>query len=141
MAVKMKSKGTAFLVSISSVYTAIPEIQSISKSEEGGEVYDSSTLDQTYPGMLREATGYSSTPDYTAKLFYDAANAVHIELKRLARTPVATTPFATNFKCTYTNATPTSEVWACPAVLWSEEIERSSGVMATVKVLTSGQVA
>lgn len=141
MATKMKSKGTAFLVSISSVYTAIPEIQSIARSDEGGEVYDASTLDQANPGMIREATGYSTTPDFTIKMFYDAANAVHIELKRLARTPVAATPFNTNFKITYTNSTPTSEIWACPAVQWSEDIERANGVMATAKIITSGQVA
>ncbi len=45
MAAKVKSKGTALLQEISSVYTAIPQVTSIDISGEKGETYDSVTLD------------------------------------------------------------------------------------------------
>lgn len=141
MATKMKSKGTVLAVSIATVYTAIPLIQTISRSEEKTETYDSRTLDQTNPGLTFDQTGYASPPKFTAKLFYDAANSVHAALKALARTPVAATPFNTNFKMTYTDAGPVAETWAVPGVGWSEEVDGTKGVMATLTLEASGTVS
>lgn len=127
--VKIKSKGTALLLSISSVYTAIPMITSISKSGEKSIDYESTTLDQTGTSETGEVTGYVGRPSIDADFFYDPTNAVHIALKALMRTPVKT-----NVKLVYTDSGPLDEIWPISTVGIDEKFEMKDGVKASLKL-------
>lgn len=129
---KMKSKGTVLARDISSVYTAIPQIISINKSGEASETYDSRTLDGS-AGLTKDPTGFVTPPTIAFDMFYDAANSVHAGLKTLMRAPTAT-----NFKITYTDAGPVSEIWSVVGVSMDETIEGANGVKASVTLTTSG---
>lgn len=131
---KMKSKGTVLLKSIASVYTAIPQIVSISKSGEKSETYDSRTLDGA-AALTHDPTGYYEVPTIKAELFYDAANAVHAGIKTDIRTPAN---FPVNYKLTYTDAGPVSEIWSVNGAGLDETIEGTKGVMASLELQTSG---
>ena len=65
MANKIKSKGTALLMDISSTYTAIPQLLSISISGEATTTYDSTTLDGPVH-MTNDPTGYCTAPTIAA---------------------------------------------------------------------------
>lgn len=130
--VKMKGKGTSILQSISAVYTAIPAVISIDKSGEESEVYDARTLDSA-AGLPKEPTGFVAPPVISLEMFYDAAHASHIAIKTLIRAPTAT-----NFKITYTDTGPLSEVWSVVGVGMDEKVVGNDGVKATVKLTTSG---
>lgn len=130
--VKMKSKGTVLSQSIASVYTAIPAIISIDKSGEKSETYDSRTLDGA-AALTKEPTGYVAPPTISGELFYDAAHTSHAAFKSLVRAPVAT-----NFKITYTDVGPVSEVWSGVGFGWDEKIVGTDGVKASFSIETSG---
>lgn len=132
--VKMKSKGTAFLVSIASVYTAIPALISIDKSGQEDETYDSRTLDGD-AGLTLEPTGFVKPPVISVEYFYDAAHTVHAFLKTTMNTP-ANLPV--NTKLTYTDAGPVSEIWACVGIGIDEKFAGNDGVKATAKFTMSG---
>lgn len=132
MASKMKSKGTALLMSIASVYTAIPQIISIDKSGEKAETFDGRTLDGG-AGLPKLSTGFVEPPTISGEMFLDQANTVHVAMKALMRTPVDT-----NFKITYTDAGPVSEIWLVTAVGISEKMVGNDGVKANFELITSG---
>lgn len=140
MAVKMKSKGTALFVSMSSVYTAIPELEKIDRSGSKTETYEARPLDigASAYGTQFHQNGYSSPPKITAEGFYDAVNAVHAALLLLSWTPVALTPFNTNFKITYTNASPVSEIWAVPGVGFDVNVDSPKGVRFKLDLQCTG---
>lgn len=132
MANKMRSKGTALLMSIGSVYTAVPQIISIDKSGEKGETFDGRTLDGG-AGLPKLSTGFVEPPTISGEIFLDQANAVHLAMKALMRTPVDT-----NFKLTYTDAGPVSEIWVVTALGISEKMTGNEGVKANFELITSG---
>lgn len=134
MAAKMKSKGTALLYSISSVYTAIPQIISIDKSGEQTETYDSRTLDGA-AGLTKAPTGYVAPPTISGEMFYDAADTTHIKLKTDMRAP---TNLPNNCKITFTDTGPLSEIWSCVGIGIDEKIVGNDGVKASFKLELSG---
>ena len=104
--VKIPSKGVALLQSISSVYTAMQALTGIKVSGKKSNTYDSTTLDG---GVFktRDPTGYSEPVEISAGGFYNPAHASYTAFEALIATPVAT-----NFKVTWTDSGPTSEIYS-----------------------------
>jgi hypothetical protein len=132
MANKLKSKGTSLLQSISSVYTAIPELISVSLSGEKGETFDGTTLDGSVH-KTKPATGYVEPLTISAEVFWDPDDTTHQAFTTVMR---ACTP--TNFKITYTDNTPTSEVYAGTAFGRDVSAAAADGLKATLTIETSG---
>lgn len=134
MAAKNRGKGTVLAAEIASVYTALPQCISISKTGEASETFDGRTLDGTVHSD-KPNTGYVSNPEITVEMFYDSGNVVHTFLKTSIRTP----PVAgVNFKLTDTASTPLVEIWNVTGIGLDEKYDPKDGVKATVKLMTSG---
>jgi hypothetical protein len=129
---KIKSKGTVLAVSISAVYTAIPQLKSISISGAASETYDSTTLDGTVY-KTKDPTGYTEPATISADLFRDPDNTTHQALIALLAAPVAT-----NFKVTYADATPLEEVYSGVGFGWDTTVAPADGLSSTLTVVTSG---
>lgn len=141
MAKKIQSKGTILAMSISSTFTAIPQILSIDKTGEANNYYDSTTLDGP-TGETHDNTGFVKVPEISAEFFYDPTNTVHIALKALMRSPSTTIPSGkvsagTPFKLTYTDSGPLTETWNVVGLGIDEKFQTKDGVKATLKLQTS----
>lgn len=132
MANKVKSKGTSLLMSISAVYTAVPNLKSVSISGAKSETYDSNTLDGTVY-KTKEPTGYTDPATITAEVFRDPDDAVHAAFLALLAAPVAT-----NFKVTYADATPLSEVYSGVGFGFDTTAAPADGLSSTMTIETSG---
>jgi hypothetical protein len=133
MANKIKSKGTALLMDISSTYTAIPQLLSINISGEATTTYDSTTLDGPVH-MTNDPTGYCTAPTIAAEGFYDPDDAVITAYEALLSTPVAT-----NFKITYVDTTPTSVIYSGTGFGLDKNVSPADGVKASYNIQTSGE--
>lgn len=136
----MKSKGSKLFVSLASVYTAIPDLEKIDRSGSKTQTYQALPLDigDTLYGAQHHQNGYVDPPKITAEGWYDAVNSTHAALLALATTPVAATPFNTNFKITYTNASPVSEIWAVAGVQFDTMIDGPKGVRFKLDLQCTG---
>lgn len=132
MATRVKSKGTAFLMSISTVYTAITGLKSITLSGEKSETYASHGLD-TGVFKTKEPTGYAEPCTITADVFYDPDDTVHLAFIALIAAPVAT-----NFKVTYADATPLSVVYSGVGFGFDKTAVPADGLSGTMTIETSG---
>lgn len=132
MANKIKSKGTALLIDIASTYTAIPQLTSISVSGEKTETFDATTLDSG-THKKKEPTGYVDTPTISADGFYDPDDTTIQAFEALVATPAAN-----NFKITYTDATPTSHVYAGAGYGLDKTVAPADGVKCSYTIETSG---
>jgi len=132
MANKIKSKGTALLMSIASVYTAIPQLKSISISGEKSEVFENTTLDGS-AFKTKSPTGYVDPASISADVFYDPQNAVHAAFIALIAAPVAT-----NFKVTFADAGPTSVVYSGVGFGFDKSASPADGLSGTMTIETSG---
>ena len=131
---KNRGKGTVLAAEISAVYTAIPQLTSISKSGEASETFNGRTLDGTVHSDM-PSTGYVSNPTIDSEMFYDSGNVVHTFLKTSMRTPPTA---GVNFKLTDTASTPLVEIWNVTGIAFDEKYETDDGVKATLKLQTSG---
>ncbi len=129
---KVKSKGTALLQSISAVYTAIAQLTSIDVSGEKSETTETVTLDGP-AHKTKDPTGYIDTATIKADVLWDPALAGHDAFQDLVRAPVPT-----NFKVTYADSGPTSEIF--PGVGFGVDKKSSPGDMlqASIEIETSG---
>lgn len=132
MANKVKSKGTALLMEISAVYTAIPLLKSISISGEKSTTYDSTVLDGPVH-MTKDPTGYSEAPTIAADGFYDPDDTVQLAFIALLSAPVET-----NFKVTYVDTTPTSAIYACTGFGFDRTAAMTDGLACSYSIETSG---
>ena len=132
MANKIKSKGTALLMSIASVYTAVPQLKSLSITGEKSETFDANTLDGT-AHKTKAATGYVEPCTINADVFYDPQNAVHAAFIALIAAP---TP--TNFKVTYADAGPTSVVYSGVGFGFDRTASPADGLSGSMTIETSG---
>lgn len=132
MANKVKSKGTALLMEISAVYTAIPLLKSISISGEKSTTYDSTVLDGPVH-MTKDPSGYSEAPTIAADGFYDPDDTV-----QLAYIALMSAPVETNFKVTYVDATPTSVIYACTGFGFDRTAAMTDGLACSYSIETSG---
>ena len=132
---KIKSKGTALLMSIASVYTAIPQLTDISLSGEASLTSDTTTLDggafKTY-----DANGYVEPCKISANGFYDPDDTVHAAIIALVAAPVAT-----NFKVTYTDTSPLSAVYSGTGIGFDKSISLNDPVKFALNIQTSGAPA
>jgi len=136
MATKVKSKGTALLVSISAVYTAIPLLKSISISGAQSQTFEANTLDQSGAYGLNEPNGYTTAPTISAEGFRDPDDTTQKFFIALLATPVAT-----NFKVTYTDGTPLSEVYSGTGFGFDTSAQMQDGLACTYNIQTSGDPA
>lgn len=131
-AAKLKSKGTALLMSISSVYTAYDGLTSLDVSGEKSETFDSVTLDGPV-GKTKTGTGYVEPAVIKAESFHDPSGTVQIAFQALVRAP---TP--TNFKVTYTDAGPTSEIYNGVGFGLDKKATPNDGLKGSLEIVTSG---
>ena len=136
MAAKIRSKGCSLLMSISSVYTAIPMLKSFGVSGAASQTYNASTLDQSGAYEINEPNGYTTAPTLNAEGFRDPDDTVQQAFIALLVTPVAT-----NFKTTYTDTTPLSEVYSGTGFGFDTSVQMSEGVACTYTIQTSGNPA
>lgn len=135
MATKVRSKGTALLMSIASVYTAVPNCKNIALAGEKSLSYDSTVLGGgTF--KTKNATGFADPCTITADIFRDPADTVHAALKALIATPVDT-----NFKVTYADTAPTSEIYSIVTVGLDTTADIDNGLSGTLTLETSGAPA
>jgi hypothetical protein len=129
---KIKSKGTSLLMSIATVYTAVPQLTSLTVSGEKSMKYDSTVLSggtfKTY-----DPTGYTEPSSISAGVFWDPADTVHVAFRALIATPVAT-----NFKITYADTAPTSEIYSGTSFGMDKDVQKDNAVTATLTIETSG---
>lgn len=118
MARKTPSKASSLLMSIASVYTAIPMLEKIDRTGGKTETFEARALDlgATTYGAEFIQNGYSTPPKITASGFYDPLNSVHAAVLLKSWTPEASTPWTTNFKITWNATSPLSEIWAVSGV-------------------------
>lgn len=131
-ALKIKSKGTALLMSISSVYTAYDGIISIDVSGEKSETYDSVTLDGPV-GKTKTGTGYVEPATIKFESFHDPVGTVPAAFQALVRAP---TP--TNFKVTYADSGPTSEIYAGVGFGLDKKVSPNDGLKGSGEIVASG---
>jgi len=129
---KIKAKGCAVLIEISSVYTAIPQLEDFSVDGEESETFEVKTLDQTRY-WERVDSGFSAPPSISVNYFYDPANAVHILME--GRKGSGTT---TNVKTTYTDTGPLSVIYSCTGFSGTKSGAAGDGVKASYTFSTSG---
>lgn len=133
MAAKTPGKGTALLMSISAVYTAVPQMINIDVSGEESQTFNGRTLDGNVHSDM-PPTGYVSNPTIGGEFFYDSGNVVHQAIKTAMRAP----PASTNFKITDVATAPLSTIWAVTGIGMDEKYATDDGVKATLKLQTSG---
>lgn len=132
MANKLKGKGTILAQSISSVYTAIPQLINITISGEATETFDSTTLDGA-AYKTKTSTGYTNPPTVSAEGFYDPDDTTIQAFEGLLASHTAT-----NFKVTYTDATPKEAVYSGVGFGFDKSVSPSDGTKCTYTIETSG---
>lgn len=132
MAVKVKSKGTSLLQSISAVYTAIPNLISVSLSGAMSETFDSRTLDGSVY-LTKDPTGFTAPPTISAEIFRDPDDTTQQAFLALLLAPVAT-----NFKITYADATPLSEIYSGTGFGMDTNAVGNDGLKSKLTIETSG---
>jgi len=132
MATKIKSKGTSFLVSINSIFTAIPLLTSISISGAKSQTYASKTLDGSVY-ETNDPNGYTTAPVISAEGFRDPDDTTQQFFIALLAAPVAT-----NFKVTYVDGTPLSEVYSGTGFGFDTTVAMEDGLRCSYEVQTSG---
>jgi hypothetical protein len=138
VAVKVKSKGTALLMSISASYTAIPMLKSISISGAVSETFDSRTLDQSGTYGEFEPNGFTAAPTISADGFRDPDDTTQQAfIALMAANPVV----KNNFKVTYADATPLSEVYSGAGFGFDTTASLADGLACTYTIQTTGNPA
>lgn len=132
MATEMKSKGTVFKWTISSVLTAVPLIESISLSGAGTRTNEIITLDGPV-GVRHIPDGFANVSKIAIKLLFDIANAVHLALQTASETPGAVA-----CTITYTDAGPVTRTYSAASVGLDVNVDSSKPVMGTINIQTSG---
>ena len=131
---KVQSKGTALLMEISSVYTAFPQITSLSISGEKAETVDTTTLDGG--AMKTKAnTGYVDNAAISGECMYDPDDTVHIAFIGKVRAAGIN-----NFKITYADTTPTSEIYAGLGMGFDRSASTADMLRGSFTIETSGAV-
>lgn len=132
MANKVPSKGTALLMEISSVYTAFPQITSLSVSGEKAETVDTTTLDGA-AAKTKANTGYVENATISGECLYDPDDTVHIAFKTKVRAAGTN-----NFKVTYADTTPTSEIYAGLGLGFDTSVSPADMLRGSFTIETTG---
>jgi len=132
MANKVKSKGTALLMEISSVYTAIPSLKSVSLTGIQSETWEYKVLDGN-AAISHSQTGYVQVATISAEVFRDPDDTVHQAFLAKCYAPVDT-----NFKVTYADATPLSEIYVGVGFGMDTTAAPADGLSSSLTIQTSG---
>lgn len=126
-------------MSISAVYTAIPLLKSINISGAESQTYPSSTLDGTVY-ETHTGTGYTTAPVITAEGFRDPDDTTQAAFLALLGQDGSGVPLAvpTNFKVTYVDSTPLSEIYNGVGFGFDTTVAMSDGLSCSYKIQTSG---
>lgn len=131
---KVQSKGTALLMEIASVYTAFPQITALSISGEKAETVDTTTLDGG--AMKTKAnTGYVDTAAISGECMYDPDDTVHAAFITKVRSAGIN-----NFKITYADTTPTSEIYAGLGMGFDRSASPADMLRGSFTIETTGAV-
>lgn len=134
MSTKWPSKGTAILMEIASVYTVISAVLSLDLSGKKGETFDAVTLDG--PKFKEKvATGFVESPTIKFDYFYDPGDVVHQAYDAFTENPGTNK----NFKITYSDSGPTSDIWVGVAGQNDIKAATNDGLKATGTIETSGR--
>lgn len=132
MANKVKSKGTALLMEIASVYTAVTGLKSLSISGIQAETWEYKVLDGA-AAIAHSQTGYVQVAKINAEIFRDPDDTVHAAI--LAKVYA---PADNNFKVTYADATPLSEIYNVVGIGMDTSAQPADGLSSTITMQTSG---
>lgn len=83
---RVVTKGDKVQLSISSVYTDIPQMRSIRGPSPKVQFQDTTALDSGV-GMEKDVTGHTDGGTVSCSMYFDPANAVHKALLAIATTP------------------------------------------------------
>jgi hypothetical protein len=131
---KVPSKGTALLMEISSVYTAFPQITSISISGEKAETVDTTTLDGGAP-KTKANTGYVDNATISGECLYDPDDTVHIAFITKVRAAGVN-----NFKITFADTTPMSEIYSGLGLGFDRSVSPADMLRGSFTIETTGAV-
>ena len=95
----VKCKGTILQQEISSNYTAVAQLDSVSYEGGASSTFDMTTLDTSGAGRQHSQTGYADSGSVSFSGLYDPALAGH-----QAITDLITTPAAQNWKIIFADA-------------------------------------
>lgn len=126
------AKGVSLLQSIAAVYTALQGLTNIEVSGRKSGTYPVVTLDGDVTEH-HDPTGYAAAATIKASGFYNPAHATYTAFEGLIAAPVAT-----NFKVTWSDAGPTSEVYSGTGFGIDKKAAAGQGVMADIEIVTSG---
>jgi hypothetical protein len=132
MAAKVKSKGTALLMEITAVYTAITGLKQVSITGIQSETYEYKVLDGA-AAIAHAATGYVQVATINADIFRDPDDTVHAAFISKCYAPVDT-----NFKITYADATPLSEIYSGVGFGIDTTAAPADGLSSSITIQTSG---
>ncbi len=128
---KIPSKGVALSQSVSSVYVPMKSLTSITVAGRKVKTYDSTTLD-TALTEENEPNGYVAAATIKASGFYNPTDATYTALDAIISTPTKT-----NFKVTWTDSGPTSQIYNGTAG-YDTKVDPQKGVMADIEIQTTG---
>lgn len=132
MANKVKSKGTALLMEIASVYTAIPSLKSVSITGIQSETWEYKVLGGS-AAIEHSPTGYVKVATINAEIFRDPDDTVHAAILAKCYAPVDT-----NFKVTYADAAPLSEIYVGVGFGMDTTAAPADGLSSSITIQTSG---
>jgi hypothetical protein len=132
MANKVKSKGTALLMDISGTYTAITGLKSVSLTGIQSETWEYKVLDGA-AAIAHSQTGYVQVATINAEIFRDPDDTVHQAFLAKCYAPVDT-----NFKITYADATPLSEIYNGVGFGMDTTAAPADGLSSSLTIQTSG---
>lgn len=132
MASKWKAKGCSVLVSITGTYTAIPSITDFSVDGEQSQTFEVKTLDLTR-FIENPDAGFSAPPTISLNVFWDPTNTSHTTVDGLTASGTAT-----NFKVTYSDSGPKSEIYSVTGVQRTRNATAGDGLKQSYTLTTSG---
>ena len=132
MATKWKAKGCSVLVSITGTYTTIPNITDFSVDGEQSQTFNVKTLDLTRFEENPD-NGFSTCPTITVNGFWDPTNTPHQTVDGLTASGTAT-----NFKVTYSDSGPKSDIYSVTGVTRNKSASAGDGLKFSYTLQTSG---
>lgn len=130
--VPIPSRGVAVLQSVASVYVAMDALNSVEITGKKSTTYPFEALNG--PVTRRHLPdGFADAAVIKLGGYYHPTHATYTAFEGLIAAPVAT-----NFKVTWTDAGPTSEVYTGTGFGIDKKAEPGKGVMATMEIQTSG---
>jgi len=133
--VKYPAKGMKLSQSISSVYTDMAGLRSISVDGYKTLTMPTESLDAASPVKTKKSNGFAEPATIKAEGFYDPAHVTYTAFQGLM--PAGT---VTNFKVTYSDAAPTAEIYSGVGFAINKKGSVGDALMADLEIETSGAI-